>query len=75
MEKVYLVTAQDSTIDYGDSLMIGGVFSTKENANKYAEWASDHNIIDNDWEITQMTVDYPNYNKENEYYPSAWYME
>lgn len=69
MEKVYLVTAEDSKIVYGDSLRIVGVFSTKEMAYGYAR------AIDDDWEVTEMTVDDPRSNNENEDYPSAYYEE
>lgn len=75
MRKVYLVTAKDSNIYYGDSLTIGGIFSTKEGAYDYATWAADHNFIDNDWQVTEMTVDDPRSNNEYEDYPSAYYEE
>jgi len=75
MRKIYLLTAKDSTIDYGDSLEIGGAFSTEEEACDYAIWASDHNFIDNNWEVTEMTIDYPQSNNEYEDYPSAYYEE
>ena len=75
MRKVYLITAKDSKIVYGDSLTIGGVFSTEEEAYDYAIWASDHNFIDNNWEVTKMTVDDPRGNNEYEDYPSAYYEE
>ena len=69
MEKVYLVTAEDSTIVYGDSLRIVGAFSTKEMAYDYAR------VIEDNWEVTEMTVDDPRSNHENEDYPSAYYEE
>lgn len=75
MNKVYLITAKDSKINYGDSLIIGGVFSTEELAYVYAIWASDHNYLDNSWEVTEMTVDDPRSNNEYEDYPSAYYEE
>lgn len=75
MEKVYLVTAEDSTIVYGDSLRIVGVFSTEEEAYDYAIWASNHNFLDKSWEVTEMTVDDPRSNNEYEEYPSAYYEE
>ena len=75
MIKVYLVTAKDSKINYGDSLTIGGVFSTELLAYDYAIWASDNNLLDEDWEITEMTVDDPRSNNEYEDYPSAYYEE
>ena len=75
MRKVYLITAKDSKIVYGDSLTISGVFSTEEGAYDYAVWASDHNFLDKDWEVTKMTVDDPRSNNEYEDYPSAYYEE
>lgn len=75
MEKVYLVTAEDSTIVYGDSLRIVGAFSTEEEAYGYAIWASNHNFLDKSWEVTEMTVDDPRSNNEYEDYPSAYYEE
>lgn len=75
MRKVYLIAAKDSKIVYGDSLTIGGVFSTEEEAYDYAVWASDHNFLDKDWEVTKMTVDDPRSNREYEDYPSAYYEE
>lgn len=75
MRKVYLITAKDSKIVYGDSLTISGVFSTEEEAYDYAVWVSDHNFLDKDWEVTEMTVDDPRSNNEYEDYPSAYYEE
>lgn len=75
MRKVYLITAKDSKIVYGDSLTIGGVFSTEEEAYDYAIWASNHNFLDKSWEVTEMTVDDPRSNNEYEDYPSAYYEE
>lgn len=75
MEKVYLITAKDSKIDYGDSLQIGGVFSTEEEASDYAIWASYHGFIDYNFDITEMTVDSPQSDNEYEDYPSAHYEE
>ena len=75
MKKVYLVTTKDSAITYEDDLRIDGVFSTQEKAYNYATWASDHNVIDDLWEVTEMTVDDPRSNNEYEEYPSAYYEE
>ena len=75
MRKVYLITAKDSKIVYGDSLTIGGVFSTEEEAYGYGIWASDHSFLDKSWEVTEMTVDDPRSNNEYEDYPSAYYEE
>lgn len=75
MRKVYLITVKDSKIVYGDSLTIGGVFSTEEEAYGYGIWASNHNFLDKSWEVTEMTVDDPRSNNEYEDYPSAYYEE
>ena len=72
MEKVYLVTSKEQTTEWGDSLQVDGVFSTKEGAYKYGEWALDNNVIENDWKVTEMTLDNPQSNKEYEGYPSVY---
>lgn len=77
MGTVWLVTAKDTNIHYGDSLYVEGAFSSKAKAVEYVNL-----MVDEDASVfyieTPMTVDYPasdlDSKGENDY-PSAYYAE